>query len=841
MEKEVSIPQEIRPVIGNRGRQRHDVPDSPLLERAQKWILHHDMELVHGPAEVSFEKDEMVVLVVLRDGRPYIKSFVEHHFALGAKHLVFLDNGSEDGTIEALQRYESGVTVFKTGLPFRHYQISMRQYLVERFGKGRWTLSVDIDELFDYPFSDVVSLKALLGYLNERRYTAVVTQMLDMFPEEISSESAAVAGDEPLEKLHRYYDTSNVSTHDYKLFAGFVDNEVSNEEIQVLQGGVQRRLFDLSPLLTKHPLVFLEEGVRPIDLSEHWVGGARLADFTGLLKHYKLSASLYGLVRREVEKRTYPNRHGKYDKYLKVLESDSRLELKDESSRELSSTDELLGSHFMVVSREYMGLVGKEAGRSEHSGEQLSRLTGALLHAGSGARGQARSGGDGRARRRNDNAGQWQAENRAEWAREQTRRAQERAANAHEQFKSAQEHAERLKEQIRAVQSSKAWKLIQVLSRVKKASRGFVARLREGAERLPDVKEPLKKPSRTLSQNGDKQQERQGPRKPEKTEASRTVFFIVGSGKSGTTWLMRMLNAHPEILCRGEGRFFNREWHREDLRHTEAKVPPRTLYGALCASEDLRLWVERSPWGSGKNTEEFIAGTTRAVMDHIFDRWLAESNLRDSPRQIIGDKTPFLPGANVIEEIAAIYPEAKVLHIIRDGRDVEVSWVHHRWNRATDRGGVQVLSPGEVERREAYENDHPQRLAELGMFEEEELRRRAGLWREQVGGAAEAGPRLLGENYVEVRYESMLEDSASELEWLLEFLGASSDEESVRHCVETASFEALSGGRQRGEEDAANFYRKGIAGDWKNTFTEKDRRIYREAAGDLLAKFGYEN
>lgn len=303
---------------------------------------------------------------------------------------------------------------------------------------------------------------------------------------------------------------------------------------------------------------------------------------------------------------------------------------------------------------------------------------------------------------------------------------------------------------------------------------------------------------------------------------------------------MRLFNAHPEILCRGEGRIFNREWHREDLRDTDAKIPPRTLHGALRASEDLRLWAERSPWGRGKNTEDFIAGATRAIMDHTFDWWLAKSKFRDQSRRIIGDKTPFLPGVNVIEEIAAIYPEAKVLHIIRDGRDVEVSWVHHRWNRATDRGGVQVLSPSEIERREAYENGRPQRLAELGMFEEEELRRRAGLWREHVGGAAEAGPRLLGENYVEVRYETMLEDAAAELKRLLEFLGASSDEETVRHCVEAASFEALSGGRQRGEEDAANFYRKGIAGDWKNTFTEKDRRVYREAAGDLLVKFGYE-
>jgi hypothetical protein len=62
----------------------------------------------------------------------------------------------------------------------------------------------------------------------------------------------------------------------------------------------------------------------------------------------------------------------------------------------------------------------------------------------------------------------------------------------------------------------------------------------------------------------------------------------------------------------------------------------------------------------------------------------------------------------------------------------------------------------------------------------------------------------------------------------------------VRRCVENASFENLSGGRQRGEEDHSSFFRKGIAGDWRNVFTEKDKRVYKEAVGDLIVKLGYE-
>ena len=873
--QELDVTANNKPLIGNRGRHRHDVPDSPLRERAQKWIVHHELELLHGPAQVSFENDELVVLVVVRDGRSYIKSFVEHYFTLGAKHLVFLDNGSEDGTIEALKEYESGVTVFSTGLPFKQYQISMRQYLVERFGRGRWTLSVDIDELFDYPFSDVVSVKALLQYLNDNRYTAVIAQMLDMFPEAISSEVVAVSSETPLKKLHRYYDTSDVTTREYNLFQDLTGNEASNEEIKVLQGGVQRRLFNLSPMLTKHPLVFLEEGVRPVDLSEHWVGGARLADFSGVLLHYKLSADLYGLARREVEKRTYPNRHGKYDKYVEILESASQLLLKDETSRQLQSTDELLGTQFMVLSEKYMKFVDQEYRRKGGAPEaHTQRVFEAFLRVSSEAQSQA--GEANRLRKERDKL-QKERDNLRDTrdnlqkekdnlrdtrdnlrktrdtlqkekvdlqnTRDKLRSTRDKAENRR---KRAQQQADSLREQLAVIQSSRAWRVLSVLSRGKMAATDAGAVSRH--QRMGDGRGPL--PEARTAQPSDRKPVKDSTRPPERqdlepqTSEAQTleakpmedspVFFIVGSGKSGTRWITGLLNAHPEVLCKGEGRFFNREWHREDLRAMEARVPPRTLFGALSNSEDLRLWMERSVWGRGEDTEELLTGMTRASIDYFLKRKLAKSGKR-----LVGDKTPFLPGVNLIKEIKEIYPEAKVIHIIRDGRDVEVSWVHHKWRRSADQDGAQVLKPAEVERRDAYFSS-PQKITEIGMFDQAELRRRAGLWSETVGGATKDGPELLGDNYTEVKYESLLADTAKELKRLLIFLGAESSDDTVRRCVEKVSFERLSGGRQRGEEDPSAALRKGIAGDWKNVFTEEDRRIFKEEAGDLLVKLGYE-
>ena len=72
------------------------------------------------------------------------------------------------------------------------------------------------------------------------------------------------------------------------------------------------------------------------------------------------------------------------------------------------------------------------------------------------------------------------------------------------------------------------------------------------------------------------------------------------------------------------------------------------------------------------------------------------------------------------------------------------------------------------------------------------------------------------------------------------FLGVDTDERKVEHSVSSASFEKLSRGRQRGQEDPSSFYRKGVAGDWRNYFSEEDRRVFKEEAGELLIRLGYE-
>ena len=307
--------------------------------------------------------------------------------------------------------------------------------------------------------------------------------------------------------------------------------------------------------------------------------------------------------------------------------------------------------------------------------------------------------------------------------------------------------------------------------------------------------------------------------RPGPTAGGTPVFFVVGNQKSGTTWLMRTLDAHPEILCRGEGRFFGSSWRQKGLTQRDVMRPASSLHNAILGSDYLRLWIERSVWSRNDAPGEHLNNLTRMAVDYFL-----EGELLKSGKRMVGDKSPLL-SPEMVREISEIYPEARVVHIIRDGRDVAVSAAHHSRNFGR-RGGESL--PGDPGGTGG------------SIFGGDSLGKLASEWAARVGTTAKEGPRLLGARYTEVRYEDLLARPEDEVRRLLRFLGAEAGEETVRRCVNSASFEKLSKGRTRGQEDPYSFFRKGVAGDWERYFTEADKRVFKEEAGGLLIRLGYE-
>jgi len=375
-------------------------------------------------------------------------------------------------------------------------------------------------------------------------------------------------------------------------------------------------------------------------------------------------------------------------------------------------------------------------------------------------------------------------------------------------------------------------------------NRELEAKIAEKNETLQRVRGQVAKRDKKLAElRTELAQAKAAKQSPSLTSGGMPVFFVVGQPKSGTAWLMKILDFHPEIFCKGGGRFFGRELRNEEFKEMQvgkavrAKIQPSSLYNALLDAEYLRLWIERSIWSRNDDPEDHLNKLTRLAIDHFLTERLSKTNKR-----LVGDKTPlFTP--NILSEISVIYPEAKVIHIIRDGRDQAVSWMHHLWRSAKDQGGIFDLEPGELAKRRAF-HQNPQEFLRSGegIFLEKRLRSTAEDWKVRVGRAIEDGPALLGTHYVEVKYEDLLKRPEEEAGRLFEFLGADASEETVNRCVESASFEKMSG-RERGQENYTLDFgkrRKGIAGDWENVFTERDRELFKEVAGDLLIKLSYE-
>ena len=420
----------------------------------EEQLLHRSIEHLHGPEDIPYGEDELVVVCLVRDGRPYIKSFVEHYFSLGARHIAFLDNNSTDGTVEALKGYEN-VTVLRTKLSYKAdggttvgnkwtREVLFKQYLISRFGgRDRWCLCVDIDELFDYPYSDIVGLDSLLAYLNSKSYTAVVAQMLDMFSEKPLSGRAS-GPDEPLKEQHRFYDISNLKRGRMRDGSRQRNNVLASEEVESFRGGIRDTLFGTDPYLSKVPLVFLDGKVKPMDDSSHRVGNARIADITGVLFHYKfVDEHLHEQVAQAVREEHRLNNSAKYKMYKEVLDKSPSLRVKQETAAEIEGVNDLLENQFLVVSDDYVDWVNAAEERTilrVPRSTEARELAEAFLES-----------------RRQERA--------------KTLRVQRLERRLRENWSQVR-RAHIIEQQLESVQASRTWRLMKMLHRIKIGGRG---------------------------------------------------------------------------------------------------------------------------------------------------------------------------------------------------------------------------------------------------------------------------------------------------------------------------------------------------------------------------------
>lgn len=273
-------------------------------------------------------------------------------------------------------------------------------------------------------------------------------------------------------------------------------------------------------------------------------------------------------------------------------------------------------------------------------------------------------------------------------------------------------------------------------------------------------------------------------------------FFVTGAPKSGTTWIGKLLDAHPQINCRGEACI-----HHFGLALVKT-----------CQGYDELLNTRKAVVSDSNSFPDLTWPDVMAMMRKFIElRFQAIVDPAKADLRFVGEKDP--EHSLHFPTLHKLVPEAKYIHIIRDGRGVLLSAWHFNL-RAKD-----------------------PRMAHLSFDDTLDLT--AKEWAERVRRARTTG-RELGDAYLEIRYEDLALDVVSRFKQVLTFLGADDRDDTVRGCTQAASFEKLSQGRKPGEEDSSSFFRKGDPHDWRNHLTPAQVDRFNLGSGGLLAELGYE-
>ena len=190
-----------------------------------------------------------IVFVVVRNELERMKIFLEHYRKLGIKNFIILDNGSDDGTVEYLEKQE-GTKIYQI---LEKFQTQKKESWIEKMlameGVNRWCLVVDSDELLDFIGSENHLINQIIQKASEAGYKRIWGFMLDMY----SKDPLFTQNNFNLSMIEnlRFFDKNS-----YELFC--VKGKNKND---LIFGGPRARAFNIKPALSKQAIFFYEENV----------------------------------------------------------------------------------------------------------------------------------------------------------------------------------------------------------------------------------------------------------------------------------------------------------------------------------------------------------------------------------------------------------------------------------------------------------------------------------------------------------------------------------------------------------------------------------------------------
>jgi hypothetical protein len=271
--------------------------------------------------------ENILLFATLRNEKVRLPFFLRYYRDLGVNHFLIVDNGSDDGTAEYLSA-QPDVSLWRTDASYKRSRFGMdwMNWLLMRHGHGHWTLCVDPDEFFVYPFCDTRPLRALTDWLDASSIKSFSAMLLDMYPKGPVGAQPYREGQDPME-IVQYFDSGNYTISRNRRFGNLW-----------IQGGPRARTFftdvpERAPALNKVPLVKWHRDfayvssthmLLPRGLNQVWDewGGEKAS---GCLLHAKFLDTFPAKANEEMQrKQHYANSH-EYIAYKQGLKDQPEL------------------------------------------------------------------------------------------------------------------------------------------------------------------------------------------------------------------------------------------------------------------------------------------------------------------------------------------------------------------------------------------------------------------------------------------------------------------------------------------------------------------------------------